>query len=184
MKKYLITDPQHYSQDLELFKKRLSYALDLHQPEFMLYRDKENPYSDLLCKVFVDLGKEYKNIKSFLHSDVKMAHALGADGVHITYKDKNVIAEAKELGLEVIVSTHSHEEVVDIAQLGADYVTYSPIFATPNKGEPKGVEDLRALLQKVSIKVFALGGIVSDKELESLQNCSVYGFASIRYFYQ
>lgn len=182
MKKYLITDPKYYTQDPSLFKERLSYALELHHPELMLYRDKENADPQELSKVFVALAKEYQQTKSFLHSDFILAHSLGADGVHLTYRDKDSIHKAKELGLEVIVSTHSHEEAQDAQQLGADYITYSPIFTTPNKGEPKGLEDLQELLQKVSVKVIALGGIVSAKELEALKQCSVYGFASIRYF--
>lgn len=67
--------------------------------------------------------------------------------------------------------------------MGADYVTYSPIFVSPNKGKPKGVEDLQKLLEKTEIKVFALGGIVSHEQIDLVEESGVYGFASIRHFY-
>jgi thiamine-phosphate pyrophosphorylase len=62
-------------------------------------------------------------------------------------------------------------------------VTYSPIFTTPNKGEPKGIEDLKDVLEITEIKIFALGGIVEDEQIKSISQTDSFGFASIRYFY-
>lgn len=87
------------------------------------------------------------------------------------------------MGLFVIISTHTQKEVLRAQMLGADALTYSPIFASPNKGEPKGVEDLRELLEICSIKVFALGGIVTQEHIAAIEETKAYGFASIRYFY-
>ena len=61
-------------------------------------------------------------------------------------------------------------------------MTYSPIFYTPHKGEPKGVDDLRAVVESVGIKVFALGGITDKNEVQKVGKSGAYGFASIRYF--
>jgi len=33
------------------------------------------------------------------------------------------------------------------------------------------------------VDIFALGGIISKKEVNALEESGVYGFASIRYFY-
>lgn len=182
MKKYLITDPAHYTQEASSFAQNLRQALSKHQPEYALYRDKQNPDAALLASTFIATSKEFAGLKSFLHSDVALAELLGADGVHLTYCDKERIKEAKQKGLEVVVSTHTLQEALDVEALGADALTYSPIFATPNKGEPKGVEDLKDLLEKVNCKVFALGGIVTEQQLRELETTQVYGFASIRYF--
>jgi len=103
--------------------------------------------------------------------------------VHLTSTQFDKIEYAKSLGLEVIVSTHTHDEVLQAQDLGADAVTYSPIFSSPGKGEPKGVEDLKELLNKCSVKVFALGGIVDEKQVSEIEKTQAYGFASIRYFY-
>ncbi len=67
-------------------------------------------------------------------------------------------------------------------QNGVDAVTFSPIFQTPNKGEPKGVEVLKELVQAKKAKIFALGGIITKKQIQECQDAGVYGFASIRYF--
>ena len=94
------------------------------------------------------------------------------------------IPKAKKLNLLTIISTHSLEEVKDAKNLGADIVTYSPIFSTPNKGIAKGAEELNLVVDSCNIKVIALGGIVTQEQIDEVKNCNVYGFASIRYFNQ
>ena len=61
-------------------------------------------------------------------------------------------------------------------------VTYSPIFETPDKGEPVGLHMLSELTSAVDIPVIALGGIVTDEQVEACQMSGASGFASIRYF--
>jgi len=170
MKKYLITSTPSYFQ------------LRKHMPDFALYRDKENKNYATEAQNFVQMCKPLKTLKVFLHQDYNLAKELGADGVHLTSKQFDEIPKAKELGLEVIISTHTHDEVHIAEAMGADYVTYSPIFATPDKGAPKGVEALQEIVSMTDIKIFALGGIVSQSEVEKIEQTSVYGFASIRYF--
>ena len=92
------------------------------------------------------------------------------------------IKKAKELNLEVIVSVHSFEEALHVKKLGADYITFSPIFYTPNKGEPKGLEKLKEINDKIDIKCFALGGILTKEQVKLCEEASSFGFASIRYF--
>ena len=152
-------------------------------PNYALYRDKTNPSYESIAKEFTDVCSGFESVKSFIHQDAELAHRLKADGVHLTSRQFGSIAHAKTLGLEVIISTHTHEEVLKAQKLGADAVTYSPIFASPDKGEPKGVDDLKELLNKCSVKVFALGGIVEDWHLKAVEEAGAYGFASIRYFY-
>ena len=57
------------------------------------------------------------------------------------------------------------------------------VFFSPDKGEPKGMDDLKDLISKVDIKIFALGGIIKSKDVKMIQESGAYGFASIRYFY-
>jgi len=170
MKKYLITSNPSYFQ------------LRKHMPDFALYRDKENKNYAIEAQNFVQMCKPLKTLKVFLHQDYKLAAKLSADGVHLTSIQFDAIPKAKELGLEVIISTHTHDEVHVAEAMGADYVTYSPIFASPNKGEPKGIKNLQKLLQSTDMKIFALGGIVEQKEVDIIKHSGVYGFASIRYF--
>ena len=151
-------------------------------PEYVLYRDKITPFYEVQAERFMEVCSKFGGIKSFIHRHVELAYKLGATGVHFTSTQFEEIPHAKELGLEVVISTHTHEEVLKAESLGADAVTYSPIFASPEKGEPKGVEDLKELLQKCTLKVFALGGIVEPWHVEIIEETKVYGFASIRYF--
>lgn len=159
-----------------------SDQLKKYHPDYVLYRDKKNSNYDNDAEKFVKLCREFKRTKSFIHQDADLAEKLGADGVHLTSNQFDKIAKAKDKGLEVIISTHTLDEVIKAQSFGADAVTYSPIFATPNKGEPKGIDTLKNLLYTVDIKVFALGGITSQKEIKEIEKTNVYGFASIRYF--
>ncbi len=156
--------------------------LKKYLPAFALYRDKETSEYSFHAENFVQMCKSIPNLKAFLHQDYLLADSLNASGVHLTSLQFNEIRKAKDLGLEVIISCHTKEEVDKAEELGADYVTYSPIFATPNKGEPKGLEDLKELIDSTSLKVFALGGIITKEHVEAVEKSGAYGFASIRYF--
>lgn len=183
MKKYLITSKEFYTDKPSAFGEKLKQQFKIHMPDFALFRDKTTPEYEKLAREFVNICSGFDSIKSFIHQDADLAYRLKANGVHLTSTQFDKIEYAKTLGLEVTISTHTHEEVLNAQELGADAVTYSPIFATPNKGEPKGVDDLKELLNKCSVKVFALGGIVEDWHLKSVEEAGSYGFASIRYFY-
>ncbi|WP_455755891.1 thiamine phosphate synthase [Sulfurimonas sp.] len=183
MKKYLITSREFYTDTPAVFRNTLYQQFKIHMPDYALYRDKLNSNYDNQAAHFVEVCSQFGTIKSFIHQKADLAKELNATGVHLTSNQFDEIPHAKSLGLEVIISTHTHEEALEAQRLGADAVTYSPIFDSPGKGEPKGVNDLEELLKKCNIKVFALGGIVENKHIKILQNIRAYGFASIRYFY-
>ncbi len=183
MKKYLITSREFYTDTPNIFREKLQKQFEIHMPDFALYRDKENKNYSKQAKEFIDICTSLGSIKSFIHRDVELAFKLHSTGVHLTSTQFEKIGLAKSKNLEVVISTHTHEEVLKAEALGADYVTYSPIFTSPNKGEPKGIDDLKELLKKCKIKVFALGGIIDSGHVQSVRECGTYGFASIRYFY-
>jgi thiamine-phosphate pyrophosphorylase len=183
LQKYLITSREFYTDTPAVFRRILHEQFVKHLPNFALYRDKSNPNYHIQAEHFIEVCAQFQDIKSFIHSDVELAFRLHAHGVHLTSTQFDEIQDAKELGLEVIISTHTKEEVLKAQTLGADYVTYSPIFTTPNKGEPKGIEDLKDVLETTEIKIFALGGIVEDEQIKSISQTDSFGFASIRYFY-
>lgn len=183
MQKYLITSREFYTDTPAVFRNILHEQFKKHMPEYALYRDKSNPNYATQAAHFVEVCNQFENIKSFIHRDVDLAKELNAVGVHLTSTQFDKIEYAKSLGLEVIVSTHTHDEVLNAEKLGADYVTYSPIFSSPSKGEPKGIKDLKELLNKCSVKVFALGGIVEAEQVEQIVKTEAFGFSSIRYFY-
>ncbi len=183
MTKYLITSKEFYTDTPAVFRKILHEQFVKHLPDYALYRDKSNPNYAIQAEHFTEVCAQFMGVKGYIHSDVDLARALNADGVHLTSQEFDKIEYARSLCLEVIISCHTHEEVLKAQKLGVNAVTYSPIFATPGKGEPKGVKDLEELLEKCDVKVFALGGIVSQTEIQEIENTKAYGFASIRYFY-
>lgn len=153
-----------------------------HQPDSILFRDKNNKNYNALAHEFIKICNTFSGVKSFLHQKVDIANELGATGVHLTSEQFNEISYAKSLGLEVIISTHTKEEVLLAQELNATAVTYSPIFFSPDKGTAKGIEDLQEVVKSSGINIYALGGIIDKEQVEHIQQTKAYGFASIRYF--
>ncbi len=181
MYSYLITDPKQYSQSLPEFSKKMKTALSRHQPSFALYRDKENSDYEQLAKVFIALCHD-TSTKAMVHGKVELAFKLKAHGVHLTSQQFDEIQKAKKLNLFTVISCHSEEEVLKAEKLGADAVTFSPIFSTPDKGEPKGLAELQRMVDKISLPIIALGGITTPEQVKAVEKSGCYGFASIRYF--
>jgi len=183
MKKYLITSREFYTDTPAVFRSVLHEQLSEHLPDFALYRDKSNPNYEIQAEHFVEVCSQFESVKSIIHRNIKLAKKLNAYGVHLTSSQFDDIKNAKDEGLKVFTSTHSLEDLQKVSRLGADFATYSPIFKSPNKGEPKGLEDLKNVLEKTEIKIFALGGIVTEEQVKQIEKTDVFGFASIRYFY-
>jgi thiamine-phosphate pyrophosphorylase len=171
--KYAITDSKYYSFD---YLKNLNNKAD-----FVLLRDKTTKDYKSLAKDFINTTKDY-SYKKILHQDYKLAQELGVYGVHLTSLQFKDIQKAKELNLFTIISTHSINEIKLAKELGANAVTFSPIFSTPNKGEPKGIKALKEAIECCNIKVIALGGIVTNNHIKQIATTNAWGFASIRYF--
>jgi thiamine-phosphate pyrophosphorylase len=184
IKSYLITDPALYGNDADSLESALDVILSHTLPDFALFRDKQTQQYNTLAKIFVETCGAYKIPKILLHSDYTLAYQLGAHGAHLTSTQFDSIKKAKALGLYVVISTHTHEEALKAEKLGADAITYSPIFTSPNKGEPKGLEDLKQIVDKIRIPIFALGGILTQEQINDVEASGAYGFASIRYFVQ
>lgn len=178
---YLITDGHYNCAAPGEFAKRLGAIFSAHPVEYALYRDKGNPDYTRFAAVFVDVCRAH-GIKAMLHRDVALAAELGADGVHLTSAQSDAIGRAKAAGLYTVISTHSVVEIDRASAEGADAVTYSPIFESPGKGAPKGLEDLNETAGKIDLPVIALGGIVTPAQVKAVKAAGAAGFASIRYF--
>jgi len=182
MLRYAITDPKYYTSEPAYLKHTLYQVLSSQPIDMVVLRDKETADYATLAKSFLSLKPLYPEIKFLLHTDSALAKRLGADGVHLPSNALHEIGDAKSFGLWTIVSTHTLDEALLAERYGADAITFSPIFATPGKGAPVGLEKLKEIKDKISIKLFALGGIVTDDQIEAVKNAGADGFASIRYF--
>ena len=173
---YAITDPSTLDlntlqRDLERFAKKAS---------MIVYRDKSN--ASMRAADFVEAAKEFDFEKVIIHGDYSLAHHTNADGVHLTSLQLDDISAAKAKALFVVVSTHTIAELKRAEVLGADMATFSPVFDTPNKGLPVGLEVLKSVTSQVNIPVLALGGILTEDHIRACEKAGAVGFASIRYF--
>ncbi len=173
---YAITDPStldfnHLERDLKRFSQKAS---------MIVYRDKSN--GSKYGADFVKAAKVFGFEKVLIHGDSVLANTAGADGVHLSSLQLDEIPDAKARNLFVVVSTHTIEELKKAEALGADMATFSPVFATPNKGVPVGLEVLRYVTSQVNIPVLALGGILTEEQIRACESSGARGFASIRYF--
>lgn len=111
-----------------------------------------------------------------------LAIAAGADGVHLPADGIPTVVLRRHFGNALLIgrSTHTLDEVAREAESGADYVTFGPVFASPGKGEPVGLDALGAATAH-GIPVLALGG-VGIAELARVAAAGAAGAAGIRLF--
>lgn len=183
MKSYLITDPNYFTNNPEEFEKKLKSVLNSHKIDLACFRDKSSQNIEELATIFLQTCKEFKVNNIFINSNIELAIKLKFDGVHLNSQQFDKIKNAKKLNLLTIISCHTLYELENAMKENIDFVTYSPIFDTPNKGEAKGVNKLKEAINNFpNLKIIALGGIIKNTQLKEIEETNAYGFASIRYF--
>jgi len=187
---YLITEgtatAQNFSekkkQILKLIERAVSSGIHLIQ-----IREKGLPARFVfeLASEAVKIARKSKT-KILVNDRADLALAANADGVHLTSNSIPTKQIRRSFPPEFIigVSTHSIGEAQKARTGGADFVIFSPIFATPSKaryGKPKGLEKLREVCQRLrDFPVIALGGIDETNFRKVLKN-GASGFAAIRF---
>ncbi len=125
------------------------------------------------------------NTKLLVNDRADIALAAEADGVHLTENSISaaIIRRSFPKNFIIGVSTHSIETAEKAKTDGADFVTFSPVFTSPGKGEPKGLEELVKICERLKpFPVIALGGI--DKtNYKSVLEKGASGFAAIRFLH-
>jgi len=182
MKSYLISDPRYYTNDINHFASILEYNIQNNNVDMVCFRDKISANYKQLAKIFIKTSKKQNIQNIFINQYIDLAKELCASGVHLTSSQFDKITYAKNLGLKVIISTHNEDEIKEAIKNKVDFITYSPIFNTPNKGKPKGLENLKNIMSQYDIPIIALGGIITKDQIKQLEDINCYGFASIRYF--
>lgn len=95
--------------------------------------------------------------------------AVGAAAVHLSGQGLPVAAACSVAHPRLLVgrSVHSLDEAIEVAGGGADYITFGHVFPTQSKAglDPRGVVELRRIVEAVPVPVMAIGGInVSNVE--------------------
>ncbi|CAN5634104.1 thiamine phosphate synthase [soil metagenome] len=164
---------------LEAIRAAIGHSVPLIQ-----IREKQLPTRELykLTSAAVKAA-ENTNTMILVNERFDIAIDAGADGVHLpsyafTADDVRRVAGPKFI---IGVSCHSADDVRVAKDIGADYVTLGPVFASPGKGTPIGIEAFASALRDVApFPVIALGGIDASN-YRTVIDTGAAGFAAIRY---
>jgi thiamine-phosphate pyrophosphorylase len=100
----------------------------------------------------------------FINDRIDIALAVDADGVQLGNGSMPVDVARKLMGDKKLIgaSTHSMNEALAAEAAGADFILFGPVYFTPSKatyGNPQGLERLQEVVEKISLPVYAIGGI-------------------------
>lgn len=120
------------------------------------------------------------NVNLYINTNIQVAIDIGAVGVHLPDIDASIEELMNPLNteLEVGCSIHDIYSAKRRETEGADFLTYSPIYSVLNKpesGDGVGIDSLCDLVGKVSVPVYALGGITPSK----VKDCINVGAAGV-----
>ncbi len=121
--------------------------------------------------------------KLLVNGRADIALAAGADGVHLPADGlpADVVRRSFPSDFLIGVSTHSVEEGFTAKANGADFATFGPVFESPGKGRPQGVEELTRVCELLdTFPVIALGGI-DESNYRNVLEAGASGFAAIRF---
>jgi len=172
VRRYFITDRKlcgGLPPLLEIIRDRLNTGLD-----YLQIREKDLSARTLyeFTAAVVEL-RANRATRILVNERADIAVAAGADGVHLPSA-----APRRTLpGLLVGRSCHTLDEV---RSADADFVTFGPIFESPGKGRPLGIDLLRQACN-LGKPVFALGGI-TEENAPSCGKAGAAGIAAIRLF--
>ena len=143
-------------------------------------REKDLPVRLLfeLVREVVDIARETDTLV-VVNDRADVALASGADGVHLPENSIRpaIVRAAFANRLIFGASVHSVEAA---RRAEADYIFFAPVFETPGKGEPAGVDRLREVCQAVpKTPVIALGGI-DEHNARQVIDAGAAGVAAIR----
>ncbi|MCY7348837.1 MAG: thiamine phosphate synthase [Pyrinomonadaceae bacterium] len=184
---YLITDGETTAENfIEKKRKTLELIETAVQSKISFIQIREKQIS---ARLVFELASEVAELtrhtatKLLVNDRADIALAAKADGVHLTKQSLSADVIRKKFPKDFIVgvSAHSIEQALYAQQQGADFVTFSPIFFSPGKGAPQGIEKLREVCARLkNFPIIALGGINAANLADTL-TAGASGFAAIRF---
>lgn len=184
---YLITDGAATAENfVEKKRKILELVETAVQAKISFIQIREKQIS---ARLVFELAAEAAELtrrtatKLLVNDRADVALAAHADGVHLTAQSlsADIIRQNFPKDFIVGVSAHSTEKALCAQQQGADFVTFSPIFFSPGKGAPQGIEKLREVCARLkNFPIIALGGIDETNSADVLA-AGASGFAAIRF---
>jgi thiamine-phosphate pyrophosphorylase len=184
---YLITEGIANEQNFDESRARIlnlvKIAVDANISLIQI-REKQLPARNVF-EITLEAAKiaVNSNTKILVNDRADIALAANAGGVHLTANSLSAEIIRKRFPKNFIIgaSAHTIEQAARAKAQGADFATFSPIFLTLGKGEPKGLDALREVCEKLKpFPVIALGGIDKSNFKSVLEN-GASGFAAIRF---
>jgi len=183
---YLITKGEstaaNFDKSLADILKIIEVAITAGVPLIQL-REKNLP-----AKMLVELSLRVVSLtrgslsRVLINDRADVALAAGADGVHLTANSiaPRVIRANFPPDFIIGVSAHSLAEAKAAADGGADFAVFGPVFTSPGKGDPQGIEKLKEICDRLNpFPVFGLGG-VDESNLDEVIAAGAQGVAAIR----
>ena len=118
-----------------------------------------------------------------LNSGVVYSGDLSVDGIHLTGSDLMACGRRPDRYRWVGASCHNLEELRHAEEIGADFAVLAPVLPTPTHPNAPtiGWEKFAGLVERVSIPVYALGGM-SQADLTIARQAGAQGIAGVRMF--
>jgi len=118
-----------------------------------------------------------------INDRIDVALAVDAAGVQLGNLSLPIPTARQLLGPDILIgaSTHSLEEARAAEKSGADFVVFGPVYFTPSKaryGSPLGLIALKEIVEKISLPVYAIGGIKAASIFE-VRRAGIRGVALI-----
>jgi len=167
----IVTDPQKSPWTAEEIVKIVLEA----GCRWVMYRDKAATIEIFrqTAAVLVGLCDKF-NAKVCINEKIDVAEGLAGSGIHLQSSYDVPSAKSRLCPSALIgVSCHSISEAQKAEKLGADYVTFSPVFETlskPGYGPLVGLEGLRNASQRLTIPIIALAGINSSNASQCMES--------------
>lgn len=172
-----------FAKERPLFVNSVKRAADLGFDYFQI-REKSLP-ARLLFELSEECGAVVRGaaLKVLVNGRADIAIAAGLAGVHLPADGVPTAIVRRNFGNDLVisVSVHSHAKALVAQRDKPDLVLFGPVFASPGKGEPRGLAALADVCSALGgLPVIALGGVTAN-DLDDVIQAGAAGFASIRY---
>lgn len=121
-----------------------------------------------------------------INDNIKIAKAIGADGVHLGKQDISPSEARAYLGNEVIIggTANTFEDIQHLAKQGVDYIGLGPFRFTTSKDNLSpilGLEGYEEIVNQcknegITIPIIAIGGI-QESDISSIISVGIHGVA-------
>lgn len=153
--------------DAETIRQRTVALVEAGVPWVSLrdHEADEDAFASAARDLVVAVRRVQPGLTITVHGRLAVALDLGT-GLHVGWRGASLrTAREAQLVGPVGVSAHSASAALRAAKDGADYVTFSPVFATRSHPDavPAGIDPLKLAASRAGIPVLALGGMTPPR---------------------